>query len=79
MVIQGVNQLQQELLNEIWKCDSEEDLEEFIEAVEPEYRQEVLLLAECVFLAHLDDLVGSETDCAEARNLLTALRLGRTL
>ena len=79
MEIQGVNQLQQELLNEIWACDSEEDLEQFIDAVEPEYRQQVLLLAECVFLAHLDDCVLSETDCAEARTLLTALRVGRTL
>jgi hypothetical protein len=71
MQIQGVNQLQRELLNEIWACDSQEDLAEFIEAVEPEYRQEVLLLAECVFLAHLDDGVQTERDCAEARKLLT--------
>jgi len=75
MEIQGVNQRQQELLNEIWACDSEDDINELVEAVEPEYRQEVLLLAECVFLAHLDDLVLSETDCAEARSELAALRM----
>ena len=79
MEIQGVNQLQQELLSEIWACDTEQDLEEFIEAVEPEYKQEVLLLCECVFLAHLDDLVQSETDTAEARAELTRICIDRTL
>ena len=79
MEIQGVNQLQQELLNEIWACDTEEALEEFIEAVEPEYRDEVILLCECVFLAHLDDLVQSETDTAEARAELTRIRIDHTL
>jgi hypothetical protein len=75
MNIQCVTKQQQELLNEIWACDSEDDINELLEAVEPEYRQEVLLLAECVFLAHLDDLVLSETDCAEARAEITALRM----
>lgn len=75
MNIQCVNQRQQELLNEIWACDTEDDINELVEAVEPEYRSEVLLLAECVFLAHLDDLVHSETDCAEARAELAALRM----
>lgn len=45
MQINGVSQLQRELLNEIRACNTEQDLEEFIDSVEPEYRQEVLLLA----------------------------------
>jgi len=75
MNIQCVTKQQQELLDEIWACDSEDDINELVEAVEPEYRQEVLVLAECVFLAHLDDLVHSETDCGEARAEITALRM----
>lgn len=70
MNIQCVTKQQQELLNEIWACDDQRDLLELIETVEPEYRQEVLLLSECVFLAHLDEEVRSETDCEAARVLL---------
>jgi hypothetical protein len=70
MNIQCVTKQQQELLNEIWACDDQQDLLELIETVEPEYRQEVLLLSECVFLAHLDEEVESEPDCAEARRIL---------
>jgi hypothetical protein len=70
MNIQCVTKQQQELLNEIWACDDQQDLLELIETVEPEYRQEVLLLSECVFLAHLDEEVESERDCAEARRIL---------
>lgn len=70
MNIQCVTKQQQELLNEIWACDDQADLLELIETVEPEYRQEVLLLSECVFLAHLDEEVRSEADCEAARVLL---------
>ena len=70
MNIQCVTKQQQELLNEIWACDDQEDLLELIDSIEPEYKQEVLLLAECVFLAHLDDEVESEPDCEAAREIL---------
>jgi len=70
MQIQGTTQLQQKLLNGIWQCDTEQDLEDFVDSVDPQHRQQVMLLAECVFLAHIDDSVQSELDTLAARQIL---------
>ena len=72
--INGLTQYQVSLLDEMWACDSMEDFEEFLEALDPEDRAEALRLQRMVLLAELDEVV-ARSPMKEAKLVLDKFRL----
>jgi hypothetical protein len=72
--INGLTQYQVSLLDEMWACDTLEDFEEFMEALDPEDRGEALRLQRMILLAELDEIVAKDP-LKEAKELLDKFRL----
>jgi hypothetical protein len=72
--INGLTAYQVSLLDEMWACDSLEDFEEFMEALDPEDRAEALRLQRMILLAELDELV-ARSPMKEAKEVLDKFRL----
>ena len=69
--IQGVTQEQSEILDQIWACETEEDVLELREAMDPSQWHTLDILIEAIALGMIDDTVETEVDCAEARDILS--------
>jgi hypothetical protein len=72
--INGLTAYQVSLLDEMWACDTLEDFEEFLEALDPQDRAEALRLQRMVLLAELDEIVSRST-LKEANEVLDRFRL----
>jgi hypothetical protein len=72
--INGLNSYQVALLDEMWACDTWQDFEEFMEALDPEDRREALKLKRMILLAELDAVV-AEMPLTEAKEVLDKFRL----
>jgi hypothetical protein len=72
--INGLTPYQVALLDEMWACDSMEDFEEFLEALDPEDRGEALRLQRMILLAELDEVV-AQMPLTEANEVLARFRL----
>ena len=72
--INGLTVYQVSLLDEMWACDSMEDFEEFMEALDPEDHAEALRLQRMILLAELDDVV-AQMPLTEANAVLDKFRL----
>ena len=72
--INGLTPYQVSLLDEMWACDSMEDFEEFLEALDPEDRAEALRLQRMILLAELDEVV-AQMPLTEAKEVLDKFRL----
>jgi hypothetical protein len=72
--INGLTPYQVALLDEMWACDTLEDFEEFMEALDPEDRGEALRLQRMILLAELDEIVAKDP-LKEAKELLDKFRL----
>jgi hypothetical protein len=72
--INGLTAYQVSLLDEMWACDTMEEFEEFMEALDPEDRAEALKLQRMMLLAELDNVV-AEMPLTEANAVLDRFRL----
>jgi hypothetical protein len=72
--INGLTQYQVSLLDEMWACDTMEDFEEFLEALDPEDRAEAMRLQRMILLAELDEVVAKDP-LKEAKLVLDKFRL----
>jgi hypothetical protein len=72
--INGLTAHQVSILDEMWACDTLEDFEEFLEALDPEDRAQALRLQRMVLLAELDDVV-AKMPLTEANKVLDKFRL----
>jgi hypothetical protein len=72
--INGLTQYQVALLDEMWACDTWQDFEEFMEALDPEDRAEALRLQRMILLAELDEVV-AKNPLKEAKQVLDKFRL----
>lgn len=72
--INGLTQYQVSLLDEMWACDSMEDFDEFLEALDPEDRAEAMRLQRMILLAEMDNLV-AKMPLTEANKVLDKFRL----
>ena len=72
--INGLTPYQVSLLDEMWACDTLEDFEEFMEALDPEDRGEALRLQRMILLAELDQVV-ARSPMKEAQEVLDKFRL----
>ena len=72
--INGLTQYQVSLLDEMWACDTMEDFDEFLEALDPEDRAEAMRLQRMILLAEMDNLV-AQMPLTEANSVLDRFRL----
>ena len=72
--INGLTDTQVALLDEMWACDSMEELDEFLETLDPSDRLQALRLQRLVLLAELDDVV-AKMPLTEANKVLDKFRL----
>jgi hypothetical protein len=72
--INGLTAYQVALLDEMWACDTWQDFEEFLEALDPEDRAEALRLQRMILLAELDEVVAKDP-LKEAKIVLDRFRL----
>ena len=72
--INGLTAYQVALLDEMWACDTWQDFEEFMEALDPEDRGEALRLQRMILLAELDAVVAKDP-LKEAKEVLDKFRL----
>ena len=72
--INGLTPYQVSLLDEMWACDTWQDFEEFMEALDPEDRAEALRLQRMILLAEMDELV-AKSPLKEANEVLDKFRL----
>jgi hypothetical protein len=72
--INGLTVYQVALLDEMWACDTWQDFEEFMEALDPEDRAEALRLQRMILLAELDEVVAKDP-LKEAKQVLDKFRL----
>jgi len=72
--INGLTPYQVSLLDEMWACDTWQDFEEFLEALDPEDRAEALRLQRMILLAEMDELV-AKSPLKEANEVLDKFRL----
>lgn len=72
--INGLTAYQVSLLDEMWACDTWQDFEEFLEALDPEDRAQALKLQRMILLAELDDVV-AKMPLTEANEILDKFRL----
>jgi hypothetical protein len=72
--INGLTPYQVSLLDEMWACDTWQDFEEFLEALDPEDRGEALRLQRMILLAELDEVVAKDP-LKEAKIVLDRFRL----
>ena len=72
--IHGLTDTQVALLDEMWACDSMEDLNEFLETLHPSDRLQAIRLQYLVLLAELDEHV-AKMPLDEAHKVLDRFRL----
>jgi hypothetical protein len=72
--INGLTAYHVALLDEMWACDTWQDFEEFMEALDPEDRKEALKLQRMILLAELDEVVAKDP-LKEAKIVLDRFRL----
>jgi hypothetical protein len=69
--IQNVTPKQAEILDRIWECDTEDDVLELREAMDPADWDTLDLLIETIAISCIDDQVQSEVDCTQVRKILS--------
>ena len=72
--IRGLTDTQVALLDEMWACDSLEELNEFLETLDPSDRLQAIRLQYLVLLAELDEHV-AKMPLDEAHKVLDRFRL----
>jgi len=72
--IRGLTDTQVALLDEMWACDSMEELNEFLETLDPSDRLQAIRLQYLVLLAELDEHV-AKMPLDEAHKVLDRFRL----
>ena len=70
ITITGLSSLQRELADQIWACDSEEDVSEFIGRLPKRLRGQARFVRELMIAAVWDNVVKEQQDCVEAREVL---------
>ena len=72
--INGLTDTQVALLDEMWACDTMEELDEFLETLHPSDRLQAIRLQRLVLLAELDEHV-AQMPLTEANKVLDKFRL----
>jgi hypothetical protein len=74
ITINGLSKHQVALLDEMWACESMEDLDEFMETLDSADQAEAERLQRMILLAEMDNIV-AEMPLTEARQVLDKFRL----
>ena len=74
ITINGLSKHQVALLDEMWACESMEDLDEFMETLDSADQAEAERLQRMILLAEMDNIV-AEMPLTEARQVLDKFRI----
>ena len=69
-MIEGLTPIQVKLCNSLWKCESLEDVEEFIAELPGGLQKQARTLQWLMIYSTMDDDIQTEEDCKQARKLL---------
>jgi hypothetical protein len=73
MSIDGMNSYQIKILDELWACDTVEEMQRFLESKTEEELQEIATLREMLVLAHIDEEVSQMKEFPEVLAMLKGL------
>jgi len=73
MEIDGMSPRQVKILNELWDCDTVEEMQQFLESKSEEELFEIGTLREMVVLAHIDETVSQMKEFPEVLAMLKGL------
>ena len=68
--VEGLSPLQCELADQIWACDSLDDVGDFINGLPKRLRGQAKFVFEMMTIAVVDNLVDNSTEYPEAQNIL---------
>lgn len=68
--IDGMSSRQIKLLDELWACDTVEEMQRFLESKNAEELQEIATLREMLVLAHIDEEVSQMEEFPEVLDIL---------
>jgi hypothetical protein len=74
ITLTGLTEHQVALLDEMWACDTMEDFDEFLQALDTNDQAEAMRLQRMVLLAELDNVI-AEMPLTEANEMLDKFRL----
>lgn len=72
--LQGLTEQQRWLAQQLWTCDSLDEVAELRDSLNEEMWHDMYLVMELIFLADVDSYVVDESDCPDAFDIMEKLR-----
>jgi hypothetical protein len=72
--IQGLTQLQKELCEEIWQCNSEQEVLDLIRALPKNLRRQAQTLTNLIIIESIDDEITEAEHFDQARDVIARFR-----
>ena len=73
MRIDGLTSQQVQILDELWACDSVEEMQIYLESKTTKEIEEVITLREMIVLSHVDEDVEDMDEYPEAEQMLASI------
>lgn len=73
MRIDGLTEHQVKILDELWACDTIEEMQIYMQSKSEKELQEIVNLREMIVLAHVDEEVEQMSSYPEAENILKSI------
>lgn len=73
MRIDGLTEHQVKILDELWECDTIEDMQRYLQSKSDAEIQEVVSLREMIMLAHVDEAVEKMDSYPDAAKMLKSI------
>jgi hypothetical protein len=70
----GLSEQQRWLAQQLWICDSLDEVADLRDSLDESMWHDMYLVMELIFLADLDNVVISESDCPDAVDIMEKLR-----
>jgi len=70
----GLNEEQKWLAQQLWSCDSLDEVADLRDSLDESLWHDLFLVMELIWLADVDSAVFTESDCADAIDIMEKLR-----
>jgi len=72
----GLNERQKWLAQQLWTCDSLDEVAELRDSLDESHWHDLFLVMELIWLADVDSMVYYESDCPDAVDIMESLKYG---
>ena len=72
--LDGLNEQQRWLAQQIWICDTLDEVAELRDSLHESMWHDLFLVMELIFLADMDNIIQTESDCPDAFDIMEKLR-----